>query len=78
MNNSVINESISSFQPPENVVDFSTDLGCQGTSIYQNDVSGKLVTVQRGNCSFSEKAQLAQEHGGIGLLVVNTPDQAMV
>jgi len=41
-----------------------------------NNVSGKIVLVHRGVCSFVQKAQNVQAAGGIGAIVVNVPSSA--
>lgn len=42
-----------------------------------NDVTGKVVLVDRGNCTFREKVANVQLAGGVGVLVANnTPDEA--
>ncbi|KAI8146945.1 hypothetical protein BJV82DRAFT_597130 [Fennellomyces sp. T-0311] len=47
-------------------------LGC--TAAEYGDVTGKIALVQRGTCSFGEKAVAAGEAGAAGLLVYNTED----
>lgn len=42
--------------------------GCQNLT---NNVAGKIVLVDRGNCSFQQKAQRAQAAGAIGVLLAN-------
>jgi len=42
--------------------------GCQNLT---NNVSGKIVLVDRGNCTFQQKAQRAAAAGAIGLLIAN-------
>jgi hypothetical protein len=41
-----------------------------------NDVTGKIVLVHRGLCSFVQKAQNAQAAGAIGIVVTNVPTSA--
>lgn len=35
------------------------------------DASGKIVLVQRGNASFTEKTRLAEKHGATGIIIYN-------
>ena len=46
---------------------------CEGLS---NDVSGKIVLVHRGLCSFVQKAENVQAAGGIGVIVANVGTSA--
>jgi hypothetical protein len=46
---------------------------CEGLT---NDVSGKIVLVHRGVCSFVQKAQNVQAAGGIGVVVANVAASA--
>ncbi len=39
-----------------------------------NDVTGKIVLVDRGNCTFESKALKIQNAGGLGMLVANNVD----
>ncbi|KAI9498667.1 leucine aminopeptidase [Zychaea mexicana] len=48
------------------------NLGC--TAADYGDVTGKIALVQRGTCSFGEKAAAAGEAGAAGLLIYNTED----
>ncbi|HVH41378.1 MAG TPA: M36 family metallopeptidase [Labilithrix sp.] len=47
--------------------------GCEAP---ESDVTGKIVLVHRGTCSFAQKTQVAQESGAIGLLIANVPTSA--
>ena len=42
------------------------------SSDYTEDVTGKIVVVKRGDITFTQKAQIAKEHGAIGVIIVNT------
>lgn len=42
-----------------------------GCEPLENQVTGKIVLVHRGTCSFAQKAQVAQEAGAIGCLIAN-------
>ncbi|KAG2222992.1 hypothetical protein INT45_012291 [Circinella minor] len=46
------------------------NLGCADSDY--SDVSGKIALVQRGTCSFGEKAAAAGKAGAAGLLIYNT------
>ena len=37
-----------------------------------------ILVVERGECSFTEKARHAQKGGYVGLVIINTPGQLMV
>ena len=37
----------------------------------QNDVSGKVVLIGRGGCTFANKAVAAQNAGAVGVIIVN-------
>lgn len=43
-------------------------LGC---SAITNEVAGKIAVIDRGNCTFVEKTQFAQNAGAIGVIIVN-------
>nr|MBS0038077.1 T9SS type A sorting domain-containing protein [Saprospiraceae bacterium] len=47
-------------------------LGCDALS---NDLSGSIGMLDRGDCTFVEKAQNAQDAGAIALIVCNTSEQ---
>lgn len=48
--------------------------GTDGCSPYEQDVTGKVVLVDRGLCAFSEKAQVATEAGAAALVIGNRDD----
>lgn len=48
-----------------------TTLGCHTP---QNDLQGKIAMVDRGDCTFSEKAYNAQKAGAVGCIICNTED----
>jgi hypothetical protein len=43
--------------------------GCQMN--FMNSVAGKIALVDRGNCSFIQKAQIAQANGAAGLIIAD-------
>jgi Zn-dependent metalloprotease len=45
-----------------------------GCSSYEQDVSGKIVLVDRGLCTFVEKAQMAKAEGAAALIIGNRDD----
>jgi extracellular elastinolytic metalloproteinase len=47
-----------------------TSLGCQ-TLINGSSISGQIALVDRGNCSFLEKVQFAQDAGAKAVIVIN-------
>jgi len=44
---------------------------CDRSVVIPATVNGSAVAVQRGNCTFSEKARLAQDHGIHALIVIS-------
>ena len=52
--------------------------GAVRSSVDGGSISGSYLVVARGQCSFTEKARLAQSHGASGLVVVNAPAQPLV
>lgn len=56
-------------QHPSSLINFSSVFGCSGG--FHSDISGKVVAVARGNCTFFEKAANIQEHGGVAALIVD-------
>lgn len=56
------------------LVHLSSDHGCFNSSAYTNNtkVKDSLVGVARGDCTFSEKAMMAQRYGAAGILIVST------
>jgi MYXO-CTERM domain-containing protein len=53
----------------------STTDGCTAAV---NDVAGKIVLVDRGNCSFEIKSNNAQASGAVGVLIANNIDSMVV
>ena len=43
-----------------------------------SDVSGRVVVIQRGSCSFDDKAKNAQTAGAVGVIVANTEEGEML
>ncbi|EPS70425.1 hypothetical protein M569_04337, partial [Genlisea aurea] len=41
-------------------------------SIPTNQISGEVILVHRGGCSFLQKAQMAEAAGASGLLIINS------
>ena len=57
------------FQPKYPLTDFSNTTLCDVPDVAP-DFSGSAVAVARGNCTFSEKAELVQlYHGEVALIV---------
>ncbi|WP_430334031.1 M20/M25/M40 family metallo-hydrolase [Rhodococcus sp. ACT016] len=48
--------------------------GCEATDYDGLDVTGAVVLVDRGACTFTQKQQVAAEHGAAALLVANNQD----
>ncbi|MGL4306704.1 MAG: M28 family peptidase [Mycobacteriaceae bacterium] len=51
--------------------------GCEATDYDSRDVTGAVVLVDRGTCSFAQKQSVAAERGAIALIVVNTEDEEL-
>lgn len=43
----------------------------------ENDLNGKIVLVQRGKCTFDEKAEAVRKAGGVGIVLYDNQDEAM-
>lgn len=56
--------------PPGN----STD-GCEETDFDGIDLQGKIAVIQRGGCTFQKKAQNAENHGALAVLIFNEGGQ---
>ncbi|KAL5020142.1 hypothetical protein ScPMuIL_003034 [Solemya velum] len=52
------------------LVNHSGDTGCHQDNYNSSDVKGGVVAVARGNCTFSEKAMLAQSYGATALIII--------
>ena len=67
------------FGPKDFTVSAPLVLGVDGTGVnandgcepYTNDVTGKVVLVDRGNCTFKTKTLNAQNGGAVGVLIAN-------
>ncbi|KAI8637781.1 peptidase S8/S53 domain-containing protein [Parasitella parasitica] len=53
----------------------STEDACQGTRP-NNSLKDKLVLVQRGKCTFDEKAAMVAQYGAAGIVVYDNQDEA--
>ncbi|MCW4351826.1 M20/M25/M40 family metallo-hydrolase [Hoyosella sp. YIM 151337] len=53
----------------------SGTLGCSVADYADIDAAGRIVVVDRGQCSFTVKQQLASERGAIAVVIVNTDDE---
>lgn len=51
----------------------TTDEGC---TAYNEDVTGKIVLVNRGTCPFTQKAEVAGDAGAAALIIGNNDDSA--
>ncbi|GAA5799540.1 hypothetical protein HPULCUR_004956 [Helicostylum pulchrum] len=49
---------------------------CFGTRP-DNDLRGKIVLVQRGKCTFDEKADIVRKHGGVGIVVYDNQEETI-
>ena len=54
--------------PPSDTV--SSDSGCSPDD-FRSNVAGKVVLIQRGTCTFFEKARNAQRAGAVGAIIFN-------
>ncbi len=72
-NNRLNREGISAIEVVEAIdATGSTHLVCQGQQIAnEDDLSGKIVLLQRGQCFFIEKIKRLQELGALGAIVCN-------
>src|SRR5690348_194581 len=43
----------------------------QGCNTIVSNVTGKIALVDRGTCSFGQKAAMAQQAGAVGILICN-------
>ncbi|MGI8309395.1 M28 family metallopeptidase [Saccharopolyspora hattusasensis] len=48
--------------------------GCEATDYDGADITGKVVLIQRGACTFAQKAQVAGERGAAGAIIYNNAD----
>lgn len=48
-------------------------VGCEGSD-YPDTVKGQIVLVQRGECTFGQKAYVAGQAGASALLIANNED----
>lgn len=55
----------------------TSPLGCDAAAYAGGDVTGDLVLVDRGTCSFGQKAQAAGAAGAAGVVVANNTDGAL-
>jgi hypothetical protein len=76
--NQTINPGVADFGPQSFSLTGAVILGQDGTAPINdgcqnltNNVNGKIVLVDRGNCTFQQKAQRAQAAGAIGILIAN-------
>lgn len=53
----------------------SAEDACPGTRP-NNSLKGKLVLVQRGKCTFDEKAAMVEQYGGAGIVVYDNQEEA--
>jgi hypothetical protein len=53
-----------------------SSLGCFANAFNAISIHRKIVLVERGNCSFAEKAQLAQSAGAVGIVVGDSDARA--
>jgi uncharacterized repeat protein (TIGR01451 family) len=51
-----------------------SETSAQGCSDYSVSLAGKIVMVDRGDCTFVQKAQKAQQAGAIGCIICNFED----
>ncbi|KAI9483063.1 MAG: peptidase S8/S53 domain-containing protein [Benjaminiella poitrasii] len=68
--------------PSGHLVSYSSETsgsdGCEGSNP-DNELEGKIVLVQRGNCTFDQKALEVEKHGAIGIIIYNNlPDDALL
>ncbi|PPI83161.1 aminopeptidase [Marinobacter maroccanus] len=66
---SAVAEGVDLALPPGTEVNTSTS-GCEATD-FSGFTSGNIAVVQRGSCSFAQKAQNAADAGAIGVIIFN-------
>ncbi len=52
-------------------MNLTSSLGCKDEDYKDTNVAGAIVAVARGNCTFLEKALVAQRHEAIAVLSVS-------
>lgn len=57
---------------PRKLIDLSDKYGCNSSDYHEADVNQSVVIVARGNCSFSEKAYIAQDVGASAIVIAST------
>lgn len=59
-------------QIPHTLSDLSTDQGCFDSHIYDKvNTKNTVVAIARGNCTFSEKAMMAERYRSVAILIVD-------
>ncbi|SDW22344.1 Zn-dependent amino-or carboxypeptidase, M28 family [Saccharopolyspora shandongensis] len=51
--------------------------GCSASDYDGQDITGKVVLIKRGACTFGEKAKFAGERGAVGTIIYNNVDGAL-
>ncbi|WP_188986905.1 M28 family metallopeptidase [Saccharopolyspora thermophila] len=51
--------------------------GCEATDYDGTDVTGKVVLIQRGSCTFAQKQQVAAERGATAAIIYNNVDGSL-
>ena len=54
-----------------------SDESAQGCTPYQTSLTGKIAMVDRGDCTFLLKAQLAQQAGAVGCIICNYENEVI-
>ncbi|KAJ2255423.1 hypothetical protein GGH98_001995 [Coemansia sp. RSA 454] len=66
------------FETPAEVVAPTDSAGSiEGCAPYDTDHTGQILLIKRGNCTFVDKAERAQEAGAIGVMVYNNEPDLM-
>uniref|UniRef100_A0A3B3Q4Y4 Signal peptide peptidase like 2A n=1 Tax=Paramormyrops kingsleyae TaxID=1676925 RepID=A0A3B3Q4Y4_9TELE len=53
------------------LVNLSSSFLCSSSDVRPNELKGKAVVVMRGNCTFGQKAQVAQDSGATTILIAS-------
>ncbi len=58
-------------------IDESLQFGCHSLAALSSDIANKIVIVKRGMCTFVNKAKQIQDAGGVGMIVLNNPNEKL-
>lgn len=67
-----------SFQKFYRLVDFSSSTGCSEDAFVDANLSQAVVTVMRGDCSFSVKASVVAKLGAVAIINISPSNESLV